>query len=73
MEMPISMRITALKNKLISEINNAKLPSYILVPIVKDLYEQLSQLDIQNTQKDKLEYENSLKGEDNEWPNNIWW
>lgn len=64
MEMPISMRITALKNKLISEINNAKLPSYILVPIVKDLYEQLSQLDIQNTQKDKLEYENSLKGED---------
>lgn len=63
MEMPISMRITALKNKLISEINNAKLPSYILVPIVKDLYEQLSQLDIQNTQKDKLEYENSLKGE----------
>jgi hypothetical protein len=66
MEMPISMRITALKNKLISEINNAKLPSYILVPIVKDLYEQLSQLDIQNTQKDKLEYENSLKGEDNE-------
>ena len=73
MEMPISMRITALKNKLISEINNAKLPSYILVPIVKDLYEQLSQLDIQNTQKDKLEYENSLKGEDNEWPNNLWW
>ena len=66
MEMPISMRLTALKNKLISEINNAKLPSYILVPIVKDLYEQLSQLDIQNTQKDKLEYENSLKGEDNE-------
>ena len=66
MEMPISMRITALKNKLISEINNAKLPSYILVPIIKDLYEQLSQLDIQNTQKDKLEYENSLKGEDNE-------
>ena len=66
MEMPISMRITALKNKLISEINNAKLPSYILVPIMKDLYEQLSQLDIQNTQKDKLEYENSLKGEDNE-------
>ena len=66
MEMPISMRITALKNKLISEINNAKLPSYILVPIVKDLYEQLSQLDIQNTQKDKLEYENSLKGENNE-------
>ena len=63
MEMPISMRITALKNKLISEINNAKLPSYILVPIVKDLYEQLSQLDIQNTQKDKLEYENSLKGD----------
>jgi hypothetical protein len=66
MEMPISMRITALKNKLISEINNAKLPSYILVPIVKDLYEQLSQLDIQNTQKDKLEYENSLKGENDE-------
>ncbi len=66
MEMPISMKIIALKNKLISEINNAKLPSYILVPIVKDLYEQLSQLDIQNTQKDKLEYENSLKGEDNE-------
>ena len=66
MEMPISMRITALKNKLISEINNAKLPSYILVPIVKDLYEQLSQLDIQNTQKDKLEYEQSLKGENDE-------
>lgn len=66
MEMPISMRITALKNKLISEINNAKLPSYILVPIIKELYEQLSQLDIQNTQKDKLEYENSLKGENNE-------
>lgn len=66
MEMPISMRITALKNKLISEINNAKLPSYILVPIIKELYEQLSQLDIQNTQEDKLEYENSLKGENNE-------
>lgn len=66
MEIPISMRITALKNKLISEINNAKLPSYILVPIVKELYEQLSQLDIQNTQKDKQEYEEFLKGENNE-------
>lgn len=63
MEMPISMRITALKNKLISEINNAKLPTYIILPIIKELYEQINQLDIENTQKEKAEYENSLKGE----------
>ena len=66
MEMPISMRITALKNKLISEINNAKLPTYIILPIIKELYEQINQLDIENTQKDKAEYENFLKGE-NKW------
>ena len=63
MEMPISMKIIALKNKLISEINNAKLPTYIILPIIKELYEQINQLDIENTRKEKAEYENSLKGE----------
>lgn len=61
MEMPISMKIIALKNKLISEINNAKLPTYIILPIIKELYEQISQLDIENTRKEKAEYEKSLK------------
>ena len=72
MEMPISMKIIALKNKLISEINNAKLPTYIILPIIKELYEQINQLDIENTRKEKAEYENSLKGENNEW-NKLWW
>lgn len=66
MEMPISMKIVSLKNKLISEINNAKLPTYIIMPIIKELYEQINQLDIENTKKEKAEYENSLKGENNE-------
>ena len=66
MEMPISMKIIALKNKLISEINNAKLPTYIILPIIKELYEQINQLDIENTRKEKAEYENFLKGENNE-------
>ena len=67
MEMPISMKIVALKNKLISEINNAKLPTYIILPIIKELYEQINQLDIENTQKDKAEYEKSLKEGENKW------
>lgn len=65
MEMPISMKIIALKNKLINEINNAKLPTYIILPIIKELYEQINQLDIENTQKDKAEYEKSLKEGEN--------
>ena len=65
MEMPISMKIIALKNKLISEINNAKLPTYIILPIIKELYEQISQLDIENTRKEKVEYEKSLKEGEN--------
>lgn len=66
MEMPISMKIISLKNKLISEINNAKLPTYIILPIIKELYGQINQLDIENTQKEKAEYEEILKGENNE-------
>lgn len=65
MEMPISMKIISLKNKLISEINNAKLPTYIILPIIKELYEQISQLDIENTRKEKAEYEKSLKEGEN--------
>ena len=65
MEMPISMKIIALKNKLISEINNAKLPTYIILPIIKELYEQINQLDIENTRKEKAEYEKSLKEGEN--------
>ena len=63
MEMPISLKITSLENQLINDINNAKLPTYIVLPIIKEIYEQINKLNIEKTQQDKQEYEKSLKGE----------
>lgn len=61
MEKPLNLRIEEVKKQIAEIINNAKLPAYILKPIVKDFYMQLQNLEQQELVQAQKEYENSLE------------
>lgn len=61
MEKPTSLAILDLKQKIVDDINESKLPIYIIKPIVKEVYDRVIEQDIIQTQKDKEEFEK--KGE----------
>ncbi len=65
MEKPLNLRIEEIKNQLATIINNAKLPAYILKPILKDFYMQLQNLEQAELIQAQKEYENGLKEEKN--------
>lgn len=60
MEKPITMRIDELKNTLIGVINSSELPPFLLEPIIKNLYEEVRVVALQQKQAEKEEYEKSL-------------
>lgn len=66
MEKPLNLRIEEVKNQIANTINEAKLPAYLLKPIIKDFYMQLQNLEQMDLIKSQQEYENSLKNQENE-------
>ena len=63
MEKPLNLRLQETKDKIADIINNAKLPAYLLKPIVKDFYLQLQNLEQEEFMKSQMEYQNSLNTE----------
>ena len=51
------------KENLVKVINESGLPPFLLEPVLKDLYNQISILKQQELEKSKQEYENSLNQE----------
>lgn len=61
MEKPTSLAILDLKEKIVKDINESKLPIYIIKPIMKEIYDKVIEQDIIQTQNDKKEYEKGEK------------
>jgi len=66
MEKPLNLKIQEFKTQMINIINEAKLPAYILEPIMKDFHLQLQKIEQEELMKSQKEYQNSLKAEKNE-------
>lgn len=54
MDKPLNLLIEEGKTKIIQSINDTKLPAFLLEPILKDIYMEISN-------NKKIEYENSKK------------
>lgn len=59
LEKPIDLSIIDLKEKLLDNINDAKLPVTIIEMIVKELLGVIQNTALKEIQKQKMEYENS--------------
>ena len=60
MNKPANLIIEETKENLVKVINESGLPPFLLEPVLKDLYNQISILKQQELEKSKQEYENSL-------------
>lgn len=65
MEKPLNLKIQETRDKIADAINEAKLPAYLLKPIIKDLYLELQNLEQDELAKSRMEYEKSLNIEKN--------
>lgn len=63
MNKPANLIIEETKEKIVKVINESGLPPFLLEPILKNLYDQISILKQQELEKSKQEYENSLNQE----------
>ena len=63
MNKPANLIIEETKEKIVKVINESGLPPFLLEPILKNLYNQISILKQQELEKSKQEYENSLNQE----------
>ena len=63
MNKPANLIIEETKEKIVKVINESGLPPFLLEPVLKDLYNQISILKQQELEKSKQEYENSLNQE----------
>lgn len=61
MEKPLNLRIEEIRNEIANIINEARLPAYILKPVIKDFYSQLENLERQELVQAQKDYEDSLK------------
>ena len=64
MTKPANLIIEETKENLVKVINESGLPPFLLEPVLKDLYNQISILKQQELEKSRQEYENSLKQEE---------
>lgn len=63
MNKPANLIIEETKEKIVKVINESGLPPFLLEPILKNLYDQISILKQRELEKSKQEYENSLNQE----------
>ncbi len=64
MNKPASLIVEETKVSIVKIINQSGLPPFLLEPIIKDLYNQISILKQQELEKSRQEYEDSLKQEE---------
>ena len=63
MNKPANLIVEETKENIVKTINESGLPPFLVEPILKDLYNQISILKQQELEKSKQEYENSLNQE----------
>ena len=63
MNKPANLIIEETKEKIVKVINESGLPPFLLEPILKNLYNQISILKQQELEKSKQEYKDSLNQE----------
>lgn len=63
MNKPANLIMEETKENIVKIINESGLPPFLVEPIIKDLYNQISILKQQELEKSKQEYENSLNQE----------
>lgn len=63
MTKPANLIIEETKENLVKVINESGLPPFLLEPVLKDLYNQISILKQQELEKSKQEYKDSLNQE----------
>lgn len=62
---PFTLQVEELKEKLVKDINESQIPAFVLLTILKDLYNQIQEIDMQqineynesNSKKTKKESE----------------
>ncbi len=64
MTKPANLIIEETKENLVKVINESGLPPFLLEPVLKDLYNQISILKQQELEQSKKQYEDSLKQEE---------
>ena len=64
MNKPANLIMEKTKENIAKVVNESGLPPFLLEPILKDLYNQVSILKQQELEKSRQEYENSLKQEE---------
>ncbi len=66
MEKPISLQLDDLRNTLVEIINSSKLPPCLIKPIVKEIYDQINILYVQEIEKDRKTYDDLLNKQNQE-------
>ena len=66
MNKPADLIVEETKEELTKIINKSGLPPFLLEPLIKDIYNQISFLKQQELEKSKKDYEESLKEEKKE-------
>ena len=61
MEKPITMVVNETRGSLIKTINESNLPPFIIEMMLKDIYTEVNQLNINVSTREKEEYLQSLK------------
>ena len=61
MNKPISLIIEDARQAIIHAVNNTDLPPVLLESIIKDIYNEIRQLKLEQYKSDKAEYERSLQ------------
>ena len=61
MDKPITLVMEETKLSIINIINDSKLPIYIIEPIIKGLYNEISQLSLQFSLSEKEKYQKSIE------------
>lgn len=64
MDKPITLQIAETKQAIIDAINDSKLHPFILHTILKDIYNEMHLLYLNQTEQDKKEYAKSLGNEE---------
>ena len=65
MNKPANLIVEETKENIVKIINGSGLPPFLMEPILKDLYNQISILKQQKKEKSRQEYQDSLKQQDN--------
>lgn len=66
MEKPIELVIRETRESIVKILNDSKLPSFIVKPIMKDLYMEITNLEESQYQAAKRKYEDSLEESEHE-------